>query len=432
MFRQLKGASGQGGSQGGAASGSNSCPSNSRKSGGGGGPPPRAPGALGGGCRYPHRVCSQPPLDHYEYCIKHILEDKNAPYKPCGYTYASNNKRCLQPAARGDKRDIGYCAAHLWKTQLKRQRSMAKYVPPVTREALLAGLAHYVRPIRGGASGDGDDSTNPSLTRALDPFVEADVSKAGLWRAHVLECASESDSDVEPANHDTVWSATNEDSSDAESIDSTMDDPIRHAAMYTAEEVVTITRNKQMRLQKLYKRQFDRLIHVLRERRRNCLHGLKKEKETHCPIYDKGRVSAKEQKVYDKLKALNGYQKRSPTETVAYIANLEKRAKEKAGANYKPTGHNPKCTFTEGGVRCAKATLPLTKFCFKHILDDPNQLIFKACGCRKPDSTECRETICSNLSSSETCLLHIRLPQLPHLNLLVSLPLYKFSLHGIL
>ena len=58
-------------------------------------------------------------------------------------------------------------------------------------------------------------------------LVEADVSKATLSRTQVLECASESDSDMEPANLETVWKASNDDSSDAESIDSSMEDPLR-------------------------------------------------------------------------------------------------------------------------------------------------------------------------------------------------------------
>lgn len=58
-------------------------------------------------CAYQPRICTQPVVEQYEYCMKHILEDKNAPFKPCGYAYPINNKRCLLPAQRGDKKDIG-------------------------------------------------------------------------------------------------------------------------------------------------------------------------------------------------------------------------------------------------------------------------------------------------------------------------------------
>ena len=57
-------------------------------------------------CRHKPRVCCQPVLEKYDYCLNHILEDKNAPYKPCAYSYPNNNKRCLIPAPQGEKNDI--------------------------------------------------------------------------------------------------------------------------------------------------------------------------------------------------------------------------------------------------------------------------------------------------------------------------------------
>ncbi|KAK9510140.1 hypothetical protein O3M35_004986 [Rhynocoris fuscipes] len=367
-------------------------------------------------CAYQPRICTQPVLDQYEYCSKHILEDKNAPYKPCGYAYPVNNKRCLLPAPRGDRKDIGFCSLHMWKTQMNRQRAMSKHVPPSTPESLLAGLSHYVRPIRSGtAKLDNDNAPNLPRTKAINPFVEADITQVALGRSQVLECASESDSDVEPATLDNIWKGANEDSSDAESIDSQMDDHLKYAGYYTAEEVVNIAKAKLNKLQYLYQKQFDRLTHILREKRRRYLIALKKEKETLSSIADQARTSAKEQKLYEKLKALNRYQKRSNAESVVYLASIEKRAKELAGSDYKPPAHTAnKCNFTEGGVRCSRVILPLTKYCFKHILEDPNQSLFKACGCEKAD-IKCHEPI-SGLGNGETCILHVQLPSLPHLN----------------
>ncbi|XP_073986532.1 KAT8 regulatory NSL complex subunit dim gamma-tubulin 1 isoform X2 [Rhodnius prolixus] len=304
----------------------------------------------------------------------------------------------------------------MWKTQMKRQRSMSKFVHPATPEALLSGLTHYVRPIRSSAAKlESDELNNTSRTQSINPFVEADIAKVALNRTHVLECASESDSDVETATLDNIWKGANEDSSDAESIDSQLEDPLRHADYYTAEEVVHIARNKLVKLQLLYQKQFERLTHILKEKRRRYLIALKKERETLSSISDQARTSAKEQKLYEKLKALNRYHKRSNAETIAYLASLEKRAKEIAGSDYKPQLHpSNKCNFTEGGVRCSRVILPMTKYCFKHILEDPNQALFKACACEKAD-TKCHEPI-SGLCAGETCILHVQLPSLPHLN----------------
>lgn len=58
-------------------------------------------------CKFSHRTCSLPALENYEYCIKHILEDKTAPYKTCGYVYPINGKKCNQPAPKGDRKEGG-------------------------------------------------------------------------------------------------------------------------------------------------------------------------------------------------------------------------------------------------------------------------------------------------------------------------------------
>lgn len=55
---------------------------------------------------------------------------------------------------------------------------------------------------------------------------------------------------------------------------------LRHAGVYTAEEVALITREKLIRLQSLYIDQFKRLQHLLKEKKRRYLHNRKVEHET--------------------------------------------------------------------------------------------------------------------------------------------------------
>lgn len=55
---------------------------------------------------------------------------------------------------------------------------------------------------------------------------------------------------------------------------------LRHAGVYTAEEVALITREKLIRLQSLYIDQFKRLQHLLKEKKRRYLHNRKMEHES--------------------------------------------------------------------------------------------------------------------------------------------------------
>ena len=59
-------------------------------------------------CSYPAYECGGQRVEGYEYCIRHILEDKSAPYRPCGYVYSGNGRRCVMPTPKADKRETGY------------------------------------------------------------------------------------------------------------------------------------------------------------------------------------------------------------------------------------------------------------------------------------------------------------------------------------
>lgn len=58
-------------------------------------------------CNYQLYECSQLTLDGYDYCLRHIMEDKTAPYRQCSYVYNGNGKRCYLPAPKGEKKDYG-------------------------------------------------------------------------------------------------------------------------------------------------------------------------------------------------------------------------------------------------------------------------------------------------------------------------------------
>lgn len=75
--------------------------------------------------------------------------------------------------------------------------------------------------------------------------------------------------------------------------------------------------------------------------------------------------------------------------------------------NTKPPNH-AKCTFTEGGVKCIERALPVAKFCRKHILNDPSQVLFKRCE-RTQGDIECNESVL-NIFKDATCRYHTEFP----------------------
>uniref|UniRef100_A0A182MFL4 KAT8 regulatory NSL complex subunit 2 n=1 Tax=Anopheles culicifacies TaxID=139723 RepID=A0A182MFL4_9DIPT len=377
-------------------------------------------------CANTQYECTLPRVDSYLYCFRHILQDPNAPYKQCEYVFP-NDRRCLEPSPKYDvKKDYGsnYCFEHSRQTQLKKTKStIGKLVPVETTETLLHGLAHHVKvdkakqhymgnstPLKITVHEDDEDADVDVVTPSVDPFVDVDVTAINDSGRIVLDYASDSSDDNETILNPTYgssWQAHEMDNSDNESVDSQLGDPLKHAGIYTAEEVTRITKEKLFRLQTLYIDQIHRLQHVLRERRRNYLKDQRAERDFHCSIYDQIKQTPRERLLYEKLKGLNRYHRKHGVEAILQRKYLEKRAKATEGLQQKPTSL-PKCSYTEGGVKCGERTLPCCKHCRKHILEDKKQVLFRACGIEK-SGVVCQETL-AGLFENVTCPLHMELP----------------------
>ncbi|EFN60234.1 Uncharacterized protein C12orf41-like protein [Camponotus floridanus] len=323
-------------------------------------------------CLYASYECTQPCLEGYSYCARHILEDSNAPYKQCAFVYNTNGKKCQNPAPKLDRRDISYCNEHSRKAQIARIKSMSRRSLPQTPEMLLLNLSHYAKPIDSSAEDTEDEG---GKIRALDPFTEVDAYRVNASGSDILDYASSSESDVEPTVVNDTLRGVYLDDSDNESLHSPQEDPLK------------------------------RLQYILREKRRKYLLALKKEKETFCSIHDQTKETAKEKKLYEKLKALNRYHRRSGAEAILYRKSLERRAQVTEPTQKPP--NMSKCVFTEGGVKCGERTLPSAKHCRKHILKDQHQVLFKACGAVRSD-VECHEPVPVIFDSH--CVFHMNLP----------------------
>lgn len=172
-------------------------------------------------CSYERYNCTRPCLDDYSFCVRHILENKNAPFKQCNYIYTVTGRRCPLPAPKNDRRD-SYCAEHLRKMQVRLIKDCETPQPPLTTERLLSSISHYVKNPdvnknrnQGQAKNDTDEKTNENTssavettsdvsdremnayTKCLNPFVDINASNVNDSLHKVLEYCSESDSDVD-------------------------------------------------------------------------------------------------------------------------------------------------------------------------------------------------------------------------------------------
>ncbi|NXD74182.1 KANL2 protein, partial [Eolophus roseicapillus] len=217
-------------------------------------PVPRAQEPLA--CAFTPRACSQPRLDGQDFCIKHILEDRTAPFKQCSYVSAKNGRRCPNAAPKTEKKDgTSLCAEHARRNALALQAQGRKPQAGAGSENLLWQLSAYARAEAGAQPAE---SGRSEATRILDE---------DSW----------SDGEQDPVTVEQTWRGDPD--SEADSIDSDQEDPLKHAGVYTAEEVALIMREKLIRLQSLYIDQFKRLQHLLKEKKRRFLHSRKGEHE---------------------------------------------------------------------------------------------------------------------------------------------------------
>lgn len=70
-------------------------------------------------CSYSPKLCKQRRLNGYAFCIRHVLEDKTAPFKQCEYVAKYNSQRCTNPIPKSeDRRCVCLCAHVAYSTML--------------------------------------------------------------------------------------------------------------------------------------------------------------------------------------------------------------------------------------------------------------------------------------------------------------------------
>ncbi|XP_068603396.1 KAT8 regulatory NSL complex subunit 2 isoform X2 [Brachionichthys hirsutus] len=343
-------------------------------------PRPQEPQA----CAFAQRSCSQPRLDGLDFCIKHVLEDRTAPYKQCSYVSAKNGKRCPNASPKVERKDgVTFCAEHARRNAVALRAQARKPPSGPSPETLLSQLSGY-------ADGGRSDGGRSDAGRVPDED-------------------SLSEEEPGPLVLDQTWRGDPD--SDADSIDSDHEDPLKHAGVYTAEEVALITREKLIRLQSLYIDQFKRLQHLLKEKKRRYLHSRKVEHETLGTSLLTGPegLSSVERENLKKLKALRRYRRRYGVEALLHRQLRERRQAVTDGAPqpFTRTVYEKCVSFVEG-ARCANPSLPMTRHCVSHIYQDNSQVLFRTCpGVR---DVPCDRTVHLGQSDDPRCPLHLTLP----------------------
>jgi len=352
-----------------------------------------APPPNGNLCNYSLFRCHGERISGFQFCVRHILSDKSAPFRPCTFTQdLQNETKCGKPAPFYGRVD-SYCAEHSKSIQSTRNQLNKKRKSVET--ILLDSLVHYkkqrVSPEPGSSS---------SSSSAIDPFsLREEKENEGLGLLAIEHATSKEE--TEEVMMADSWRG--EGDSDGDSADSEAEDCLQHAGVYTAEEVMRTMKDKLVKLQKLYIDQFQRIVHKMRESRRVYLAQLKAEKEAGLTnIFHQPKEPE-----YERLKAMSHYYSPSGREALLAARHRERRLAALPGS--KPPTF-PRCQHTlTTTTKCSAQCVPMAKFCFKHILEEQGQVLYKPCGVVTPADGPC-ETPVPALFNNATCVFHSKLP----------------------
>ncbi|XP_059812281.1 KAT8 regulatory NSL complex subunit 2 isoform X3 [Hypanus sabinus] len=338
-------------------------------------------------CSFSHRPCSQPRLEGQEFCLKHILEDKNAPFKQCSYVSSKNSRRCPNAAPKPEKKDgVVFCTEHARRNALAMRVPSKKPSSSPSPEVLLAQLSSYLKSDLGS---QGPDSSQSEASKILDE---------DSW----------SEGEPETVLLDQTWRGDPD--SEADSIDSDQEDPLKHAGVYTAEEVALVMREKLIRLQSLYIDQFKRLQHLLKEKRRRYLHSCKPDLEAAGGSPE--AMLTKERVDLRKLRALRRYRRRYGLEALLHRQLKERRVMASEGGPHQqaqPSARQTlRCVVVTDGLRCPAPSLPLSRHCLNHICQDPSQVLFQPCAGVK--EVPCTKPVPLSQAEQPCCPLHLQVP----------------------
>ncbi|XP_049843963.1 treacle protein-like [Schistocerca gregaria] len=287
--------------------------------------------------------------------------------------------------------------------------------PVATPAAVTAPVPQSAPEVRRRSSSVGRTPTVEQLLARIDRLRASSPSAESAWSED-----SDHETPTLGSSRQYAGSGCTGDSSGAESGPEGLEpvDLLHHAGVYTAEEAALLARDKLVRQQALYIQQFSRLQHLLREGRRRYLHELKLERQAEADAAKERQLAAEageensertgpservstsdtapgrssgrgtpQRSQYDaeeKLRATWRYHRHRGVCAVLRRKSWERRADTPA-----PPG--PRCIHTEGGVRCSERCLPASKYCLKHILNDPNQMLYVPCVGRRNLTLEQRD-----------------------------------------
>ncbi|XP_032222147.2 INO80 complex subunit D-B isoform X2 [Nematostella vectensis] len=349
-------------------------------------------------CSYSEKLCKQRRLNGYAFCIRHVLEDKNAPFKQCQYVAKYNGQQCTNPIPFAEDRI--YCNSHLQVLGLVPKKSRKKKasesiesdvdsvsnatvesrikadVPPHLIAEKMAFLSPPVFPHR-------QKKIKSRINKKQPEILVTNKQKAHNKRPHGnnqdlfsfygIDSDSSDNSDSEQLPWQQVW------------LSSDSDQELELPTLPDGKPKFTGASNSDTRTGKISR---------LSARLRRELHQLRRTLRAH--RYRQPHF----------ITTANALLKAAQTNTSACVDSILATSRPNRSA---PMPFKVKmCAFTSAENLCKEKALPYTKYCKDHVTCDPNQVLYEQCTARFPDGLHCSVPVLDLVHERALCGEHAR------------------------
>lgn len=347
-------------------------------------------------CSYSEKLCKQRRLNGYAFCIRHVLEDKNAPFKQCQFVAKYNGHQCTNPIPFSEERI--YCNSHLQVLGIVPKKNRRKK-PCETGEnevnsssstcestlrtdvltspcsSNMSSLPPQIFPVRlkkPKTQPMKRSYTNiPAIEELRDGRKKWRKDRADLFSIYDINSSDEeSSSEGDEMPWQQMWLST----------DSDLDyDALRRENNCMDADIRTA---KISRLSTQLRRQLHQLRRTLRTRWRH-----------HKDLVASGSVL---------VKAIH-------SNSSACVDSLLENSKRSRKTRAKPSRCVRKtCAFSQGDVQCDKKAFPYTKFCKDHIMNDSKQVLYAQCTAKWPGGLQCSVPVFDVIHERPLCDEHAR------------------------
>ncbi|GFY37671.1 INO80 complex subunit D [Trichonephila inaurata madagascariensis] len=125
-------------------------------------------------CSYSAKLCKQRRINGYAFCIRHILEDKSAPFKQCAHVARYNKQKCTNPIPCNENRE--FCNSHMQVAGMlpKKERKVKK---EKEKEVLLSveGKLKFSDRLKALLTKENSTSCNEDTLNSDDPYAFPDT-----------------------------------------------------------------------------------------------------------------------------------------------------------------------------------------------------------------------------------------------------------------